>query len=102
MSDTAHPLGTPPPTDTPTATVADEQSAPPNSMSDFVVCPVNHATRDPKFSPGVGQAFFSTELGARAPRSLGPIRMPVISRSVQDPAAVVQAATYWQTKYKSQ
>jgi hypothetical protein len=102
MSDTAHPPDIPPASDTPAATIADEQPASPTSMDKPVVSPVNHATRDPKFGPGVGQAFFSTELGARAPRSLGPIRMPVIARSVQDPSAVVQAATHWQTKYKNQ
>ena len=103
MSDTAQPPGTPPTAaDTSTAISADEQPASPTDMNNTVVDPINHATRDPKFSPGVGQAFFSTELGTRAPRSLGPIRAPVIARSVQGPAAVVQAATHWQVKYKNQ
>jgi hypothetical protein len=102
MSESAQPLGSPPNTDTPIPTAVDEQPAPQAKMNNSVADPVNHMTRNPKFGPGVGQAFFSTELGARAPRSLDSICTPVIARSVQDPAVVVQAATYWQTKYKSQ
>jgi hypothetical protein len=60
------------------------------------------AIRHPKFRPGVRQAFFSTGLGARAPRELGPIRMPVLARSSSGPEAVVAAAKYWMTKYKDQ
>ncbi|KAL1792765.1 hypothetical protein ACET3X_009272 [Alternaria dauci] len=100
MSESVHLLGTPPATDTPTPIAAGEPLlTEPNRP---VVDPINDATRDPKFGPGAGQAFFSTGLGARAPRSLGDIRPPVIARSVQDPAFVVQAASYWQIKYKSQ
>jgi hypothetical protein len=102
MSESAHLLGTPLATDTPNPTATDEQPAPPAKMNNSVVDPVNHATKDPKFGPGVGQAFFSTGLGARAARSLDPTCTSVITRSVQGPAVVVHAATYWQTKYKSQ
>lgn len=102
MSESAHPLGTPPATATPTSTAADEQPALSAKLNNSVVNAVNDATRDTKFGPGAGQAFFSTGLGACAPRSPGNIRRPVIARSVQDPAVVVQAATYWQVKYKSQ
>ncbi|KAG9185265.1 hypothetical protein G6011_07809 [Alternaria panax] len=102
MSESAHSLGTPPATDTSTPTAADEQPALPARLNNPVKDPVNDATRDPNFVPGAGQGFFSTGLGVRTPRSLGDIRPPVIARSVQDPAAVVQAASYWQIKYKSQ
>jgi hypothetical protein len=58
--------------------------------------------RNAKFGPGVRQAYFSTGLGARAPRELGPNLMPVIARSSSGPEAVVHAASYWMTKYKDQ
>jgi hypothetical protein len=64
--------------------------------------PAQDAIRNPKFGPGVRQAFFSTGLGARVPHELGPIRMPVLARSSSGPEAVVAAAKYWMTKYKDQ
>ncbi|KAB2103305.1 hypothetical protein AG0111_0g8361 [Alternaria gaisen] len=102
MSVSVHPVGTPPATDTSTPMTAGKQSALLTKLNNPVGDPVNDATRDPKFGPGAGQAFFSTGLGARAPRSLGDNCPPVIARSVQDPAVVAQAASYWQVKYKSQ
>ena len=88
----------PPPATSP----AIEEPAPPADAKEPVIDVIQHATRDPKFAPGARQAFFSTELGTRAPRSLSPVTVPVIVRSRDDPAAVVQAARYWQTKYKSE
>ncbi|OWY45005.1 hypothetical protein AALT_g3870 [Alternaria alternata] len=102
MSVSVHPVGTPPATDTSTPMTAGKQSALLTKLNNPVGDPVNDATRDPRFGPGAGQAFFSTGLGARAPRSLGDNCPPVIARSVQDPAVVAQAASYWQVKYKSQ
>ena len=67
-----------------------------------VTTPVQHLNRDPRFVPGAGQAFFSTELGARAPRSLGRVPKPTTIRSRIDPATVVNAASYWIKKYQKQ
>jgi hypothetical protein len=64
--------------------------------------PPQDTIRNPKFGPGVRQAFFSTELGTRAPRELSPLRMPPIARSSNGPEVVVAAAKYWMTKYKEQ
>ncbi|KAI0584888.1 RRM-1 multi-domain protein [Pyrenophora tritici-repentis] len=68
-----------------------------------VADPVQHATRDPtrdsRFLPGAGQAFFSTELGIRAPRPVSQVSIPPIARGRNDPATVVCAARYWQDKY---
>lgn len=72
------------------------------NMGETTVHPVQHATRDPRFRPGARQAFFSTELGTRTPRPLDLDSIPAVARSVNDPGAVVEAARYWQIKYKGE
>ncbi|EUC38976.1 hypothetical protein COCCADRAFT_81532 [Bipolaris zeicola 26-R-13] len=48
------------------------------------------------------RAFFSTELGTQPHRLIGSGLIPTVVRSTNDPVAVVQAARYWQIKYKSE
>lgn len=72
------------------------------NMGETTVASVQHATRDPRFGPGVRQGFFSTELGSRNRRRLEVHLVPAVARSPYDAAAVVQSARYWQTKFKSE
>ena len=71
-------------------------------MGEATVDSVQHATRDPRFGPGVRKAFFSTELGTRTPRRLDRALVPAVARSTCDAVAVIEAANYWQVKYKSE
>jgi len=84
-------------------TSAVQQPVPSSATTvNHVSLPIDHATRDPRFQPRSGQAFFSTELGTRAPRSLGQVPMPVIERSRSEPATIAHAATYWLNKFPNQ
>lgn len=85
-----------------TASVDQPQSDIATDMGEMIVESVQHATRDPKFGPGVRQAFFSTELGTQNPRRLELHLVPAVARSPYDAEVVVEAAKYWQTKYKSE
>ncbi|KNG44967.1 hypothetical protein TW65_08208 [Stemphylium lycopersici] len=86
MAETSPPPGTSPAIEEPAVASADRtQPACPADTKEPVIDAVQHATRDPKFAPGARQAYFSTELGTRAPRSLSPATVPVIYKSEQIP-----------------
>ncbi|KAJ5030764.1 hypothetical protein J3E71DRAFT_359067 [Bipolaris maydis] len=63
---------------------------------------IQPVTRDARFLPGARRAYFSTDLGTQAHRLIGSGLAPAVVRSTNDPVAVVQAARYWQIKYKSE
>ncbi|KAJ6200988.1 hypothetical protein J3E72DRAFT_372172 [Bipolaris maydis] len=63
---------------------------------------IQPVTRDARFLPGARRAYFSTDLGTQAHRLIGSGLAPAVVRSTNDPVAVVQAARYWQIKYKNQ
>jgi hypothetical protein len=87
----------------PATETTDQQPTSYTADTDKMVVPLpQDAVRNAKFGPGVRQAYFSTGLGARAPCELGPIRPPVIVRSLSGPQAVVDAAKVWMNKYKDQ
>ncbi|KAL6153382.1 hypothetical protein ACJBU6_08533 [Exserohilum turcicum] len=101
MAEATSQPATVPTVEEPVTVNADQQTTVSVNMVEPIFDP-QHAIRDPRFAPGARQAFFSTKLGTQAPRSLGPVLAPPVVRSISDPATVVQAARYWQTKYKNQ
>lgn len=101
MAEATSQPATVPTVEEPVTVNADQQTTVSVNMVEPIFDP-QHAIRDPRFAPGARQAFFSTKLGTQAPRSLGPVLAPPVVRSISDPATVVQAARYWQTKYKSE
>ncbi len=90
----------------PTTKVAPmDASAPSKSDVDSSKTPNPMPTRDARreFSPGSGEAIFSTDLCTRASRRPpGPPYPPVIVRGSDPIKAVVDAAAYWQKKFKWQ
>ncbi|USP81160.1 hypothetical protein yc1106_08434 [Curvularia clavata] len=85
-----------------TASAGQPHNAIATDMGKTTVESVQHATRDPRFGPGLRQGFFSTELGTQARRRLQLHLVPAVARSPYDAEAVVLAARYWQFKYKSE
>ncbi|KAF1851824.1 uncharacterized protein K460DRAFT_42107 [Cucurbitaria berberidis CBS 394.84] len=104
MPDSPPPLATTPTPDEPATMSAGKASASPTESDKPTAASMQSATVHQEFAPSTGAAIFSTELCTQPLRpAAGPPYPPVIVRGGGDEIkAVVDAAHYWQAKFKWQ
>ncbi|CAO2651140.1 Nn.00g094370.m01.CDS01 [Neocucurbitaria sp. VM-36] len=103
MSDSPPPAAATPSPEVSATTSAAQLPNSPTDSDKTIAAPMQDANPHQEFLPACGAAIFSTELCTQTPRqSAGPPYPPVIVRGGDKNKAVVDAAHYWQKKFKWQ